>query len=116
MVWISVLRSEEKGVSPLVVRLFFEEADVFTLLKITIEDPKDDYVILKELEGLGGGTGRGGGGYCLLPSPSSSSRSCSSFGRGFWLSFGYLVLSFNSSSQNQEHTTDPGNSRQQYLM
>lgn len=71
-------------VSPLVVRLFREEADVVTLLKIAIEDPKDDYVILKEPEGLGGGTGRGDDGYCSLPSPSSSSRSCSSFGGGFW--------------------------------
>ncbi|KAL7594984.1 hypothetical protein Lser_V15G27733 [Lactuca serriola] len=76
----------------------YEEADVVTLLKIAIEDPKDDYVILKEPEGLGGGNGRGGGGCCSLPSSSSSSsRSCSSVGGGFWCSLWWwskLVLVF----------------------
>ncbi|CAH1436331.1 unnamed protein product [Lactuca virosa] len=75
----------------------YEEADVVTLLKIVIEDRKDDYVILKEPEGLGGGNGRGGGGCCSLPSSSSSSRSCSSVGGGFWCSLWWwskLVLVF----------------------
>ncbi|CAH1421630.1 unnamed protein product [Lactuca virosa] len=72
----------------------YEEADVVTLLKIVIEDPKDDYVILKEPEGLGGGNSRGGGGCCSLPSSSSPS---SSVGGGFWCSLWWwskLVLVF----------------------
>ncbi|CAI9272351.1 unnamed protein product [Lactuca saligna] len=64
----------------------YKEADVVTLLKITIEDPKDDYVILKEPEVLGSGNGRGSVGCCSLPSSSSSLRSCSSVGDGFWCS------------------------------
>ncbi|KAI3792547.1 hypothetical protein L2E82_06429 [Cichorium intybus] len=71
----------------------YEEDDVVTLLKIAIEDPKDDYVILNEPEGFGGGNG-GGGGCCSLP---SSSKSCSSDGDGFWCSIWWwakLVLVF----------------------
>lgn len=71
----------------------YEEDDVVTLLKIAIEDPKDDYVILNEPEGFGGGNG-GGGGCCSLP---SSSKSCSSDDDGFWCSIWWwakLVLVF----------------------
>ncbi|CAI9282192.1 unnamed protein product [Lactuca saligna] len=69
-----------------------------------IEDPKDDYVILKEPEGLGGGNVRGGGSCCSLPSSSSSSRSCSSVGGGFWFSlFGLMHQSGMSQSLHDTH-------------
>lgn len=67
----------------------YEDDDVVTLLKIAIEDPKDDYVILNEPEGLGGGGGS-------LAS-CSSSRCSSSVGGGFWCSLWWwakLVLVF----------------------
>nr|KAJ0194863.1 hypothetical protein LSAT_V11C700369430 [Lactuca sativa] len=75
----------------------YAEAYVVTLLKIAIEDPKDDYIILQELKGLGSGNGRDGDSCCSLPSSSSSSRSCSSVGGGFWCSLWWwskLVLVF----------------------
>ncbi|KAM0046058.1 putative SNARE associated golgi family protein [Helianthus debilis subsp. tardiflorus] len=52
----------------------YEETDAVTVLKIAIEDPRDDYVILSEPEVLdAGGGGGGSGGGC-----------CSGGGGGFW--------------------------------
>lgn len=58
----------------------YEDDDVVTVLKIAIEDPKDDYVILNEPEGLGGGGCGGSLASC------SSSKGSSSVGGGFWCS------------------------------
>lgn len=66
----------------------YEDDDVVTVLKIAIEDPKDDYVILKEPEGYGGG--------CSVPS-SSTASGCSGVGGSFWCSIWWwlkLVLVF----------------------
>lgn len=60
----------------------YQEDDVVTQLKIAIEDPRDDYVILNEQEDLGGGGGGRGRG-SSLPS-SSSSMGCASVGVSFW--------------------------------
>ncbi|KAI3687483.1 hypothetical protein L1987_81180 [Smallanthus sonchifolius] len=62
----------------------YEENDAVTLLKIAIEDPRDDYVILSEpVGGGGGGGGRSGGG--SLPSSSSERGGGSSnVGGGVW--------------------------------
>ncbi|KAD4384736.1 hypothetical protein R6Q59_011117 [Mikania micrantha] len=71
----------------------YEENDVVTVLKIAIEDPGDDYVILNQPEGLGGVgvVGRSGGG--------SSSRGGGNVGVNFWYSLWWwaklvLVLVF----------------------
>ncbi|KVH90033.1 uncharacterized protein LOC112521629 [Cynara cardunculus var. scolymus] len=71
----------------------YEDDDVVTLLKIAIEDPKDDYLILNEPEGLRGGGGGGGGSLASC----SSARCSTSVGGGFWWSIWWwakLVLVF----------------------
>lgn len=62
----------------------YEENDVVTLLKIAIEDPRDDdYVIFNESEALSSGGGGGGG---SPPCASSSRGGGCSVGVSFWCS------------------------------